>query len=56
MFYRRQCYFDEERHLKFFKVYSETNCELECIANYTLSICGCVKFSMPRKNKKFYES
>lgn len=24
------------------------NCELECLANHTLSRCGCVKFSMPR--------
>lgn len=33
---RRQCYFNRERNLKFFKVYTQSNCELECLANYTL--------------------
>ncbi|XP_058456339.1 pickpocket protein 28-like [Malaya genurostris] len=47
---RRQCYFIWERQLKFFRTYSRGNCELECLANFTLKICGCVKFSMPRSN------
>ncbi|XP_058826840.1 pickpocket protein 28-like [Topomyia yanbarensis] len=47
---RRQCYFSWERELKFFRIYSQSNCELECITNFTLKICGCVKFSMPRSN------
>lgn len=47
---RRQCYFDGERELQFYKVYTQSNCEMECIANYTLRKCGCVKFSMPRYN------
>lgn len=34
---RRQCYFSDERFLRFFKVYTQNNCELECLANYTLS-------------------
>lgn len=33
---RRQCYFNDERYLKFFKVYTQSNCELECLANFTL--------------------
>ncbi|XP_053685872.1 pickpocket protein 28-like [Sabethes cyaneus] len=45
---RRQCFFNRERHLKFFRVYTQDNCELECLANYTLQRCGCVRFSMPR--------
>ncbi|KAH8301008.1 hypothetical protein KR044_010587 [Drosophila immigrans] len=45
---RRQCFLSHERLLSFFKVYSESNCQLECLANFTLSKCGCVKFSMPR--------
>ncbi|KAM8721472.1 hypothetical protein ACLKA7_007361 [Drosophila subpalustris] len=45
---RRQCFLSHERLLRFFKVYSESNCQLECLANFTLSKCGCVKFSMPR--------
>ncbi|XP_060654838.1 pickpocket protein 28 [Drosophila nasuta] len=45
---RRQCYFQDERHLRYFNIYSQSNCELECLANYTLKVCECVKFSMPR--------
>lgn len=48
---RRQCYFQEERYLRFFKIYTQQNCEMECLANYTLDKCGCVKFSMPRDSK-----
>lgn len=47
---RRLCYFEKERHLRFFKLYTENNCEVECLANLTLKKCGCVKFSMPRDN------
>lgn len=43
----RLCYFSTERHLRFYKKYSQRNCEVECLANYTLSQCGCVRFSMP---------
>lgn len=46
--HRRQCYFNHERYLKYFRVYTQTNCELECLTNFTLKRCGCVKFSMPR--------
>lgn len=45
---RRMCFFNTERYLRFFKIYTQSNCELECLSNYTLSKCGCVKFSMPR--------
>nr|XP_029720869.1 pickpocket protein 28-like [Aedes albopictus] len=48
---RRQCFFNNERYLKFFKDYTQSNCELECLANFTLRRCGCVKFSMPRSPK-----
>ncbi|VEN49184.1 unnamed protein product [Callosobruchus maculatus] len=44
----RDCYFQSERPLKFFKVYSQTNCLMECKANYTLRLCGCVGFWMPK--------
>lgn len=47
---RRQCYFQEERHLRFFKIYSQANCEFECLTNYTLEMCGCVHYSMPRNS------
>lgn len=48
MIFRRGCLFSYERYLKFFKIYTKSNCEVECITNYTLSECGCVKFHMPR--------
>lgn len=44
---KRQCLFNSENHLNFFKFYSQGNCENECLANYTLKKCGCVKFSQP---------
>lgn len=48
---RRQCFFNHERYLQFFRVYTQDNCELECLTNYTLKSCGCVKFSMLRTNR-----
>ncbi|XP_034256548.1 pickpocket protein 28-like isoform X2 [Thrips palmi] len=45
---RRQCYFPSERHLRYFKVYTQKNCELECSTNYTLKMCQCAAFYMPR--------
>jgi acid-sensing ion channel, other len=44
----RNCYFEGEKVLKYFKTYTKALCEFECNANYTLEKCGCVKFSMPR--------
>lgn len=46
---RRQCFFNEERNLRYFEVYTQPNCELECLSNYTVQTCGCAKFSMPSK-------
>ncbi|KAG5671927.1 hypothetical protein PVAND_002095 [Polypedilum vanderplanki] len=45
----RGCYFQDERKLKFFKSYTKTQCDYECLTNYTLEICGCVRFSMPHE-------
>lgn len=45
---RRQCLFDNKKDLQFFKIYSQSNCELECLTNFTLNSCGSVKFSIPR--------
>ncbi|XP_050080483.1 pickpocket protein 28-like [Anopheles maculipalpis] len=47
---KRQCFFADERKLRFFRVYNEQNCEFECLTNYTLATCGCVTFAMPREN------
>ncbi|KAK3911814.1 Pickpocket protein 28 [Frankliniella fusca] len=47
---RRQCYFPYERHLRYFQVYTQKNCELECSTNYTMRMCNCTAFYMPRSN------
>ncbi|KAG5679881.1 hypothetical protein PVAND_009418 [Polypedilum vanderplanki] len=44
----RNCYFDDEFELKFFKVYTKSNCESECLTNYMIKKCGCVEFYMIR--------
>jgi acid-sensing ion channel, other len=48
---KRQCYFSDERYLRFFKHYTKNNCEIECLVNLTLSRCGCLVFHMPGKLK-----
>ncbi|XP_031627361.1 pickpocket protein 28-like [Contarinia nasturtii] len=49
----RQCFYQSERQLRFFKIYTKYNCNMECIANFIQMECGCVKFNMPRdKNTK----
>lgn len=45
--HERGCYFHLERQLRFFKSYSEAKCEMECLANFTKSECGCVPYYMP---------
>ncbi|XP_023163345.2 pickpocket protein 28 [Drosophila hydei] len=45
---KRQCFFDDERYLRFFRSYSQSNCQTECLANFTITKCGCVKFWMPK--------
>lgn len=47
---QRQCFFDFERRLRFFKCYAQHNCEAECLSNFTVKQCGCVKFSSPSKS------
>ncbi|XP_050309647.1 pickpocket protein 28-like [Anthonomus grandis grandis] len=47
----RQCYFSTERKLMFFRTYTQHNCEIECLANYTLKRCGCVSYSMPHEKE-----
>lgn len=41
----RQCYFNSERQLRFYQMYTQRNCEMECLSNFTLKQCGCVIFS-----------
>lgn len=46
--FRRGCFFDAERYLKYFQIYTESNCWLECLTNRTLFLCQCVFYYMPR--------
>lgn len=46
--HRRKCYLQSERHLLYFKGYTQQNCQLECLTNYTLKRCDCVAYHMPR--------
>jgi acid-sensing ion channel, other len=46
---RRNCYFEDERKLKFFHIYTKFNCIQECLANATLEICKCARFLDVRK-------
>uniref|UniRef100_A0A8D8XDD5 Pickpocket protein 28 n=2 Tax=Cacopsylla melanoneura TaxID=428564 RepID=A0A8D8XDD5_9HEMI len=45
----RQCLFNKERTLRFYRHYTQRNCILECEANFTLSFCQCVMYFMPSK-------
>ncbi|KAK5641663.1 hypothetical protein RI129_010210 [Pyrocoelia pectoralis] len=46
----RNCYFMTDRKLRFFKVYNQQDCLMECLANFTLATCRCAEFYMPRDN------
>ncbi|XP_062698804.1 pickpocket protein 28-like [Aedes albopictus] len=48
---KRKCFFGDERYLKYFLIYTQNNCEIECLSNYTLDRCGCVKFNMMRSEQ-----
>ncbi|KAK3913180.1 Pickpocket protein 28 [Frankliniella fusca] len=45
---KRQCLFQHERNLQFYRTYTQRNCILECEANFTLSHCKCVAYYMPK--------
>lgn len=45
----RKCFYQSERHLKFFKIYTQNNCLLECGWNKTLKKHGCASIGMPRE-------
>lgn len=46
---KRDCFFSDERYLRYFTYYTAKNCQLECLTNATLRKCGCVSFYMPSK-------
>ncbi|RZC36789.1 ASC domain containing protein [Asbolus verrucosus] len=45
---RRLCLFPSERSLKYFKVYTQQNYQIECKTNFTVEMCDCVDFYMPQ--------
>lgn len=45
----RNCYFNAERQLHFYQLYTQKNCDVECLANFTNLMCGCVRYSMASK-------
>lgn len=45
--HRRKCYFSTERELRFYQNYTQQNCEVECLTNFTYNYCGCVAYHMP---------
>jgi len=44
----RGCYFEDERSLQLFQVYTRKNCEMECMINYTNIIQRCVPYFFVR--------
>lgn len=46
---QRKCFYQSERQLAFYRIYSQINCEEECLTNFTRKECGCVGFWMPSK-------
>lgn len=43
----RECFFEGERKLRFFKKYSMENCASECFTNFTLKYCNCTSLEQP---------
>lgn len=48
----RECYFENEFKLKFYKKYSRENCESECFTNFTLKVCNCTSLDQPYNPSK----
>ncbi|GLV39865.1 pickpocket 26 [Carabus blaptoides fortunei] len=47
----RNCFFAQEKHLYYFKEYTQKNCKIECIANLTTFLCHCLPFYFPMDSK-----
>ena len=48
---KRNCYYENEKDLDFFPVYSEPNCALECAWKQARDICDCVPWFLMRSFK-----
>ncbi|KAL7019583.1 hypothetical protein ACKWTF_011170 [Chironomus riparius] len=49
----RKCYFEGEKSLKYFNKYSEKNCIVECLTNFTLKMCNCTDPSQPFEKENY---
>lgn len=45
------CHTSDTKSLKYFKEYSQINCQSECRADFVYKECGCVKFTMVRDDQ-----
>lgn len=43
---KRNCYLENEKTLKYFKIYTRINCEHECLSEAILKACECLPFYM----------
>jgi len=48
---QRNCYFGFERRLKYFRQYTQSNCENECRVDSIWEICGCLPIYIESSNK-----
>lgn len=46
---KRNCFFDGEKELKYFKIYTKRNCETECFAELAMKTCNCTPFYFVRE-------
>lgn len=46
--HQRNCYLENERKLKYFKIYTQRNCQIECLSQELLNTCACVPFDIIR--------
>jgi amiloride-sensitive sodium channel len=46
----RMCFMDGERKLKYFKFYTQKNCEIECLSSKLLEKCKCIPYDFIRQN------
>lgn len=45
---KRNCCFEDECPLKFFRIYSKNNCLMECYTKIMYKMCNCSSFELPR--------
>lgn len=51
--FRRNCYFEDEKKLKYFNKYSKIDCLEECLSDLYYELCRCVPYYTVRKSWMF---